>query len=385
MNASKEYKERYLLIYENLLPEIVKEVCPEIAYVPSSPSSCGHFIDPNNENYGDSHYWEVWHNEKPFTEYRKHFFRYLSEFGFESMPNEKTVNSFTLPSDRNIFSRVMEMHQRNKAANGKIMNYMAQTYLYPGDFETLLYASQLLQAEAIRYGVEHFRRYRGRWMGAVVWQLNDIWPVASWASIDYYGRWKALHYAEKKMFAPILLSCEETGELSERPFCITERKKSIEKSVRFHVANETWKEFTGSIEWELRTPDAAISGILSVTAPSFDGVFLEKIDFSDKDERGVYVSYRLRNKENTVVSEGTTLFTPPKHFKFENPELSFTVEGKKITVSSRAYAKSVEIVALDGDVRFSDNYFDLNGDSKTVEIVEGNAASFKVRSVYDIR
>lgn len=224
-------------------------------------------------------------------------------------------------------------------------------------------------------------------MGAVVWQLNDIWPVASWASIDYYGRWKALHYAEKKMFAPILLSCEETGELSERPFCIAERKKPIEKSVRFHVANETWKKFTGSIEWELRTPDAVVveSGILSVTAPSFDGVFLEKIDFSDKDERDVYVSYRLRNEENAVVSEGTTLFTPPKHFKFENPELSFTIEGKKITVSSRGYAKSVEIAALDGDVRFSDNYFDLNGDSKTVEIVEGNAASFKVRSVYDIR
>ena len=189
------------------------------------------------------------------------------------------------------------------------------------------------------------------------------------------------------MFAPILLSCEETGELSERPFCIAERKKPIEKSVRFHVANETWKEFTGSIEWELRTPDAVVveNGILSVTAPSFDGIFLEKIDFSDKDERDVYVSYRLRNEENVVVSEGNTLFTPPKHFKFENPELSFTIEGKKITVSSKGYAKSVEIVALDGDVRFSDNYFDLNGDSKTVEIVEGNAASFKVRSVYDIR
>ena len=144
------------------------------------------------------HYWDVWHGNKPFTEYRKFHFRYLSEFGFQSFPGLKTVESFTEPEDRNIFSRVMEMHQRNRAANGKILNYLSATYLYPKDFDHLLYASQLLQADAIRYGVEHFRRYRGRCMGTVVWQLNDIWPVASWASIDYYGRWKALHYAEKK-------------------------------------------------------------------------------------------------------------------------------------------------------------------------------------------
>ncbi len=111
------------------------------------------------------------------------------------------MESFTEPEDRNIFSYVMEKHQRNNAANGKIMNYMAQTFRYPTDFATLLYASQLLSAEAIRYGVEHWRRNRGRCMGAIVWQLNDIWPVASWASIDYFGRWKALHYYESAFSA----------------------------------------------------------------------------------------------------------------------------------------------------------------------------------------
>ena len=139
----------------------------------------------------------------------------------------QTVETFTEPQDRNIFSRVMEMHQRNTSANGKIMNYLSATYLYPKDFDQLLYASRLLQADAIGYGVEHFRRNRGRCMGAVVWQLNDIWPVASWASIDYYGRWKALHYAEKRMFAPVMISCEETGELSERPFCVSEPHPKI--------------------------------------------------------------------------------------------------------------------------------------------------------------
>ena len=151
------------------------------------PSSGGGFDEPNAPDRGDVHYWEVWHGSLPFAEYRRHFFRYTSEFGFQSFPSMKTIERFTLPEDRNIFSRVMERHQRNEGANGKIMNYLSQTYLYPSTLDILVYASQLLQAEAIRYGVEHWRRHRGRCMGAIYWQLNDIWPVASWASIDYYG------------------------------------------------------------------------------------------------------------------------------------------------------------------------------------------------------
>ncbi|MDE7048720.1 MAG: glycoside hydrolase family 2 protein, partial [Lachnospiraceae bacterium] len=191
--VSEKQKYDYIKLYEYIIPKIIKEEDPNAFYWPSSPSSGGNFENSWSEDHGDMHYWDVWHGNKPFTEYRKFHFRYLSEFGFQSFPGLKTVESFTEPEDRNIFSRVMEMHQRNRAANGKILNYLSATYLYPKDFDHLLYASQLLQADAIRYGVEHFRRYRGRCMGTVVWQLNDIWPVASWASIDYYGRWKALH------------------------------------------------------------------------------------------------------------------------------------------------------------------------------------------------
>ena len=212
---SKKQIGDYTRLFEYIIPEIVKKEDPQSFYWPSSPSSGGNFDNPWDENRGDTHYWDVWHGDKPFTAYRNYRFRYVSEFGFQSFPCMKTVETYTEPEDRNIFSRVMEMHQRNPAANGKIMNYLSQTYLYPKDFESLLYASQLLQMDSIRYGVEHFRRYRGRCMGTIVWQLNDIWPVASWASIDYYGRWKALHYAEKKMFAPVMISCEEIGELDQ--------------------------------------------------------------------------------------------------------------------------------------------------------------------------
>lgn len=235
----------YVKMFEYILPAIVKETAPQTYWWPASPSSGGNFDAPNDENRGDNHYWDVWHGEKPFTEYRKFFFRYASEFGFQSFPCLKSVKQFTLPDDRNIFSRVMERHQRNQAANGKILSYLSQTFRYPNSFDDLLYASQLMQAEAIRYGVEHWRRNRGRCMGAIIWQLNDIWPVASWASIDYYGRWKALHYAAKRFFAPVMISAEEEGELSQNPKINEYHPAPLEKSFRLNVCNETLRDVTG--------------------------------------------------------------------------------------------------------------------------------------------
>lgn len=382
---SIKQKYDYIKLYEYIIPKILEEEDPVTFYWPSSPSSGGNYDNPWDENRGDTHYWDVWHGNKPFTEYRKFYFRYLSEFGFQSFPCLKTVETFTAPEDRNIFSRVMEMHQRNTAANGKILDYLSATYLYPASFEMLLYASQLLQADAIRYGIEHFRRHRGRCMGTVVWQLNDIWPVASWASIDYYGRWKALHYAEKKAFAPVMISCEEVGELSERPFCIAQ-PVPIEKSARLHVANETMESVSGIVKWELRNPDSSIlkSGEEKVTVPALDGVWLEKQDFSEYDELAVYFSYSF-SVDGKVVSENTCLFTAPKHFAFENPCLSYRKEGNDIIVSAAAYAKNIEIQGIDGDVKLTDNFFDMNAGEVRVTILEGDAKEFSLKSVYDIR
>ena len=382
---SIKQKYDYIKLYEYIIPNILKEEDPVTFYWPSSPSSGGNFDNPWDENRGDAHYWDVWHGNKPFTEFRKFKFRYLSEFGFQSFPCLKTVETFTRPEDRNIFSRVMEMHQRNVAANGKILEYLSATFLYPEKFETLLYASQLLQAEAIRYGIEHFRRYRGRCMGAVVWQLNDIWPVASWSSIDYYGRWKALHYAEAKAFAPVMISCEEVGELSERPHCITQ-PAPIEKSARLHVANETMESVSGVAQWRLCSPkgEVLLMGKEKVTVPPLSGAWLEKHDFSAFDELEIYLSYSFE-VDGKTVSENTCLFTAPKHFAFEDPKLSYTRDGNTLIISAQAYAKNVEIEGVDGDVRLSDNFFDMNPGEKRIEIVEGDAEQFVLRSVYDIR
>ncbi len=383
-NPSIKQKYDYIKLFEYIIPKILEEEDPATFYWPSSPSSGGNYDNPWDENRGDTHYWEVWHGNKPFTDYRKYYFRYMSEFGFQSFPCLKTVESFTRPQDRNVFSRVMEMHQRNTAANGKIMTYMSATYLYPKNFEMLLYASQLLQADAIRYGIEHFRRHRGRCMGTVVWQLNDIWPVASWASIDYFGRWKALHYAEKRAFAPVMISCEEVGELSERPYCVAQ-PEPIQVSAALHVANETMEPVSGTVKWELRkaSGEEIMAGRQEVTVAALSGLWLEKMDLSAYNELEVYISYSFVQGEQ-VVSENTSLFTAPKHFPFQDPGLTMRREGNTLVVTAQTYARSVSIEGIDGDVKLTDNFFDMNPGEKRVDILEGDANEFKLLSVYDI-
>ena len=375
----------YVKMFEYILPAIVKETAPQTYWWPASPSSGGNFDAPNDENRGDNHYWDVWHGEKPFTEYRKFFFRYASEFGFQSFPCLKSVKQFTLPDDRNIFSRVMERHQRNQAANGKILSYLSQTFRYPNSFDDLLYASQLMQAEAIRYGVEHWRRNRGRCMGAIIWQLNDIWPVASWASIDYYGRWKALHYAAKRFFAPVMISAEEEGELSQNPKINEYHPAPLEKSFRLNVCNETLRDVTGEVVWALRTPDGAIvrQNQQTLTIPAMSAKWLDKVDCADASLTGHYVSFAFV-VDDVAVSEGTCIFCAPKHFEFIDPRLTVETHGDTIIVTSHAYAKQVWLESEDADLLLDDNAFDMNPGTKVVRVVKGTAEKVRVRSVWDL-
>lgn len=375
----------YFKMFEYILPQLCGQLDPQRFYWPASPSSGGAFDAPNDPNRGDVHYWDVWHGEKPFTEYRKFHFRYASEFGFQSFPCLATVEQFTLPEDRNIFSRVMERHQRNGAANGKILSYLSQTYLYPYDFDTLLYASQLLQADAIRYGVEHWRRFRGRCMGAVIWQLNDCWPVASWSSIDYYGRWKALHYAAKRFFAPVLLSACEEGEVTQNPKINEFHPAPLSRSVALCVTNDTTRPVSGRVRWALRTPSAEIlrEGALDVTVPPLSPLWLPKEEFPEASLTAHYVSYDWE-VEGQWVSGGTVLFCAPKHFAFADPMLAVQAEGDSILVTARAFARFVEIRSLDPDLLLEDNFFEMNAGERRIKVLRGGAQGLSVRSAYNI-
>lgn len=384
-NGNHKTRSDYIRMFEHIIPEVLNKVNPDTFYWPASPSSGGGFDKPNDPNHGDVHYWDVWHGGKPFDDYRNYFFRYASEFGFQSFPCLKTVESFTLPEERNIFSRVMEMHQRNEGANGKIMNYLSQTYLYPSKFEDLLYTSQLLQAEAIKCGVEHWRRNRGRCMGAIYWQLNDIWPVASWASIDYFGRWKSLHYYAKRFFAPVMISCHETGELTNRISVVMEPSE-IETKAHLNIANETIKAVDGIVKWSLRDSKSNIidSGEDNVHIPKLSTVWLDELDFNGTDFLENHFTYEF-SVDGKSISQGSVLFTAPKHYHFSDPNLTYRIDGSDIMVYSNCYAKSVEIMSDTGDLILSDNYFDMEKGERTVRIISGEVGEIVLRSVYDIK
>ncbi|MDR1108129.1 MAG: hypothetical protein LBL19_03750, partial [Spirochaetaceae bacterium] len=380
--SAPRQKADYIKMYEYIFPQVLREHDGQTFYWPASPSSGGSFDAPNDPNRGDVHYWEVWHGNKPFSDYRNYYFRYASEFGFQSFPFPKTVETYTLPGDRNIFSYIMEKHQRNNAANGKIMNYLYQTFLYPTSFEVLIYATQLLQAEAIKYGVEHFRRNRGRCMGAIYWQLNDCWPVASWASLDYYFRWKPLHYFARRFFQPVMISCQEEGILTQDTNVNTQRR-DIEKSFRLSVANETRQEKKLTVAWEIRDAAAKIRdrGTALISAGPLSSVWLDKVEVPALALYDEYLSFHLL-EEDAVVSEGTVIFSLPKHFHYQDPRLSWRLEGDRIFVTAEAYAKSVEILNENEDLVLSDNYFDLNAGEKAVRIISGEPRGIKLRSVY---
>ncbi len=376
----------YLIQNEYIIPAILKEEDPDRFYWPSSPSSGGKFDAPRDPDRGDVHYWDVWHGDVPFTGYRDYYFRFLSEFGFQSFPAMETIRSFTRPQDRNIFSYVMELHQRNSGANGKILKYLSQNYLYPTDFSLLVYASQLLQADAIRYGVEHLRRNRAglRCMGAIYWQLNDIWPVASWSSVDYYGRWKALHYSAKRFFAPVLLSCEEQSLPSMGITCISEPGE-IRFSAKLCVSNETFETIEDTVFYELRTPDGAVvsQGRYETHTAPFSTETCPEIDLAKIDPMRHHLSFRMEK----AGSCGSVLFIAPKHYMFEDPHLRVSADasGRTVTVSADAYARSVEIVSGDGSLLLEDNFFDMEPGQRTLRVLRGEAAGLTVRSVYDIR
>jgi beta-mannosidase len=360
--CSPKLKTDYIKQFEVVLPEIAAKIDPNTFYWMSSPSSTGSFDNSNSENIGDMHFWGVWHDKQPFTDYRKIFPRYMSEFGIQAFPCLKTVETFTHPEDRNIFSYVMESHQKNDSGNEKILFYIAENYKYPKNFDSLLYASQLIQAEGLRYGVEHWRRNRGRCMGAVYWQLNDCWPGASWSSIDYYGRWKALHYAAKRFFSPLLASACENGS-----------------DISLHISNEKMNAVSGTLTWRLMNARSHIietSEKTVVVAPLSSSEietmdFHEVLDTPDK-KRNTYLEYSF-SVDHEIVSSGTVLFVKSKHFAFVCPEISTRVLEEKdrfvIQIESKAFARFIELGLKTEDAVFSDNYFDLSaGDVKKVEV-----------------
>ena len=382
-SALQGLKEAYHLFFHHTLAEWCAAEDPDHAYWPSSPSSDTPFENPNGQIQGDAHYWDVWHGRKPFTAYRNQYPRFMSEFGFQALPPLETIRTYAAEPDWNMTSYIMEQHQKNASGNALMVGQMLDTFRLPKDFESLVYLSMVLQAEGIRYGVEHWRRHTHRVSGTLYWQLNDCWPVASWSSLDYFGRWKALHYAARRFYAPVMLSIEDD------PPC-----QSI------FLSSDLPEEWQGSVRWSLETLDGKLITCgekLAQVEPA--GVTaVESLDFSqylnDDTRRELVFTAELWQGDKWLARQ-TSFFVPTKHLSLVDPQIDSNLTLKDgllaIELSARSLARLVECSLTDVDVIFSDNYFDLPAQKVVIitaplpagwDVARAQAA-FKVRSVYE--
>ena len=374
-SESKYLRADYIKMFEYVIPKAVRAADSETFFWQSSPSSGGCFDDPDDENRGDCHYWDVWHGQKPFTDYQKHYFRFCSEFGFQSFPCLKTVESFTEEKDRNIFSRVMENHQKNPAANGKILYYLSENFRYPENFRKLLYVSQILQGMAMKYGVDHWRRHRGRCMGTLYWQINDNWPVASWASIDYFGRWKALHYMAKKFYGPQAVSMCMDGDIMQ-VYLANESMDAQSYQVAFYVKNmecEILEKLTG-------TGTVGVQESAPILAVDVSG-------WEDKKYE-IFLEAEVTLADGGVLCDVETL-VPYKYLELDKPEITAEVEEQGdafvIHLKSSCFSPFTAIGFTDADVTLEDNFFHItDGEEMCVRLDKKDIRNGEILDAADL-
>jgi beta-mannosidase len=275
----------------------------------------------------------------------------MSEFGFQALPPLPTIRTYAEEADWNMTSYIMEMHQKNASGNSLMVGQMLDTFRLPRDFVSLVYLSMALQAEGIRYGVEHWRRHPDRVAGIMYWQLNDCWPVASWSSLDYFGRWKALHYAARRFFAPLMLSIED---------------KPPRQGV--YVSNDALEPWEGTVRWSLETfaGEVLTSGQAPVDAAPQAASLVCELDFSDRitdDNLRTLVFIADLFQGDRLIARQTAGFAPIKHQSLDDPGVTADLhnEGGQliINLASRSLALLVEASLEGADVVFSDNYFNL--------------------------
>lgn len=372
----------YKKIFLGVLQEVTAQFDPSRPYWPSSPHG-GLADDPDSLRSGDNHFWRVWHAAEPFSDYEKQTPRFMSEYGFQSFPNIETVKYYTLPEERDIESPIMLAHQRHPRGNQLVREYMLRDYAQPKDFESFLYVSQVLQAEGIRIGAEHLRRIMPHNMGSLYWQIDDCWPVASWSSIDYFGRWKALQYYSRRFYNDLLISPSvQKGYL--KLFVVSDRTKPVPAKVRVTLMDfdgKTLKNFLEDVN------------VAPLTSKSYFDVRVDDL-LKGIDQKNVVVYCELE-VNGKVVSDHDYFFAPFKDLSFSKPTITSEVTpirgGYSVKVSSDKFAKAIYLSVAQHDGFFSDNFFNLApGREATVEFRSREPLSLKefkerlqIRSVFD--
>lgn len=362
-----ERKKAYEDIFYGILPHAVASYDGMTAYWPSSPHNPeGYEKGHNNEGAGDSHFWDVWHARKPVKTYEEKKFRFCSEFGMQSFSSPEIAATYCDPSEFNIFGPVMEAHQKNNVGNLIILEYISRRYRYPKDYDSLAYLSQLNQAYCMKIGVEHFRRSMPRTMGALYWQLNDCWPVASWSSLEFGGRWKALHYEAKRFFSPALVSVHIPGDESLH---VGNMLRSSIHEVSVYTVYDGPTRTKGDVVWVLGLVDGKViqRGAKKVTLNSGVSAKQLTLDFAREMQKygAASLYFRVELKiGNKVVSQQTEFLTAPRFVSFKSSPVQTTLlklgtREFRLTLKSKVFQHQVEFHFKKINYRAQDNFIDL--------------------------
>jgi beta-mannosidase len=352
---------QYTDLFHKTLPEVVLAYDPDKFYWPSSPYNTGSNDDVNN----DRHYWGVWHGKEPTYKFNEIRSRFFSEYGFQSFPEFESVKVFAPdPEDWNITSEVMMAHQRaGNYANPRIHEYLIDEYKEPKDFKGFLYMSQVLQGDAVKIAVEAHRRDMPYCMGTLFWQHNDCWPVASWSSRDYYGRWKAQHYYAKKAYRDILVSPIAKGDTLD-VFIVSDRLKSVRGVLDIKIV-----KFDGTEVYHMKKT-------IGVPANTSTNLFSADIKSLLKDvpANEVFVLAGFTDHAGALYTNRYFL-TKQKEIDFPQADIKKSIQavdkGYEVSLTADKFVRAV-FLSIDGiDNFFEDNYFD---------ILPGQEVKIKVRT-----
>jgi beta-mannosidase len=372
-----ERKKAYDELFYHLLPDVVGRFGGTTAYWPSSPHNPeGYEKGFNNESAGDAHFWDVWHARKPVKTYEEKNFRFNSEFGMQSYNSPEVAATYCRPEDFNVFGPEMENHQKNAAGNLIILDYLSRRYRFPKDYASLAYLSQLNQAYAMKVGVEHFRRSMPRTMGALYWQLNDCWPVASWSSIEFGGNWKALHYEAKRFFAPALVSAHILGdETAGKGNYLKSSICGIEIFTVFDGPDDAAAE----LSWRLEHLEGGTIRENRKNVRLRYGKSVKQVNLNFSKEikafgaSSLYVRILLEASHGEI-SRQTVFLTAPRYIQFQPSIIERKIKklapGKfGLSLRSATFQHAVSFHCRGISFRADDNFFDLfPNEERSVEI-----------------
>ena len=363
--------EDYVVLFHDILKSVVEQEANPVPYWPSSPSANFEGA-PSSEDNGDMHYWDVWHGLQPIENYNLQNPRFMSEFGFQSFPEMRTIKSFAAPADLTIDSTVMKAHQKNHGGNERILTYMLREYPEPRDFASFIYLSQVQQAEAIKVGAEHLRRNRPRTMGALFWQLNDCWPVASWSSIDYFGRWKALQFYARRFYADLLIS-PYAHDGTVDVYVVSDKMEATDAKIRMRLL-----DFNGKVLAD-KTRDVNVP-------PQSSAIYLnnsEKEIVGSANPDNTFLLFDLvvgghRISRNEIFFDHMRNLVLPLQPVIQK-SLVAEKDGFQLTLKSPVLARNVSLSFGDLDVTASDNYFDLVPGEETTVHLKSSASLAQLR------